>query len=164
MVVTLACKDAAAFEVFGQGHAQMRIVKHAQIVRLGGIGDVDLARPDGQLGLTQSSPFDELVNWPVELASIFSGRCAWQSRTLGRVHRRHERVTLLRKCSRYSHGADWIMYILLSRKDVLCVAVRARIGSCGAFSKGRLDNARSDRQEKDALQWCLPGFDARSGA
>lgn len=42
----------------------MRVIKHAQVVGLGGIGRVDLSRLDGELGLAQSSAFHEQVDWP----------------------------------------------------------------------------------------------------
>lgn len=50
-------ENATALQVFWQRNAEMGIVEHAEIVRLSGISSADLARLDGQFGLSEPSPF-----------------------------------------------------------------------------------------------------------
>lgn len=54
-----SCKDTASGEVFGEWHAQMRVIQYTQVLRLGRIGRADLTDLDFQLRLSQASSLDQ---------------------------------------------------------------------------------------------------------
>lgn len=59
LAVAALCEDAAAAEVLRQGHAQVSVVEHAQVVGLGRVAGAHQARLDLQFGLTEAAALDE---------------------------------------------------------------------------------------------------------
>lgn len=125
-------EDPAPRQVFGQGHAQMGIVKHAEVVRLRRIAGADLPGLDLELSPTQASSLDQDLVCLTRLAVY--PVCRWGAPAT------YATVPVLRRAE--CCGIRGVVALLPSSFDGM---------SCSKTRETRLSQRR--REARDVMYW-----------